>query len=243
MISKNWPARKEQHATNELTESLKISSTEIQGSNFADRFLHYIKNFKITHFMILCQRQARPIVSLKSPSLLKNNRFKRESFLVSSLSICDYKLSSINFRNYPDLLVTAVWQSQVLSGKLKSPIRIRGNTTGEKTKLKKRLGSPGGQKVENEWTVYLWSNNHILDHLHRNAATKSSHVITPFYSSDLYGKQYPSHWVLCKQSSMKSALEEKKRQKMDLFYSSKNAVDIKYQVTEVWRSIVINTLE
>lgn len=100
--------------------------------------------------MILCQRQARPIVSLKSPSLLKNNRFKRESFLVSSLSICDYKLSSINFRNYPDLLVTAVWQSQVLSGKLKSPIRIRGNTTGEKTKLKKRLGSPGGQKVENE---------------------------------------------------------------------------------------------
>lgn len=48
------------------------------------------------------------------------------------------------------MLVTAVWQSQVLSGKLKSPIRIRRNTTGEKTKLKKRLGSPGGQKVENE---------------------------------------------------------------------------------------------
>lgn len=28
---------------------------------------------------------------------------------------------------------------------------------------------------------------------------------------------------------------------MDLFYSSKNAVDIKYQVTEVWRYILINT--
>lgn len=151
--------------------------------------------------MALWQRQPLTIISLRSPSLLINNRFRRGSFLVVSLSTCDYKLSSAYFRNFPDLLVTAVWYSQALSVKLKSPKRTRRNTVGEKTKLKKRLRSPGGQKVKNEGTVYLWSNNHILDgYLCRSTATKSNHVITPFYSSNPHGKQYPSHWVLCEQS-------------------------------------------
>lgn len=123
-----------------LTESPKISCIEIQGSNFADHFPHYIKNFKITHFMVLWQRQPLTIISLRSPSLLINNRFRRRSFLVVSLSTCDYKLSSAYFRNFPDLLVTAVWYSQALSVKLKSPIRTRRNTVVEKTKLKKDWG-------------------------------------------------------------------------------------------------------
>lgn len=87
--------------------------------------------------MILWQRQPPTIISLKSPFLLINNRFRRGFFLDGSLSTCDYKLSSTYFRNFPDLLVTPVWYSQVLSVKLKSPIRTRRKTTGKKTKLKK----------------------------------------------------------------------------------------------------------
>lgn len=63
---------------------------------------------------------------------------------------CDYKLSSTYFRNFPDLLVTAVWYSQVMSAKLKFPIRTSRKTTAKTTKLKKDQGNPGGQNVEYE---------------------------------------------------------------------------------------------
>lgn len=104
--------------------------------------------------MILWQRQPPTIISLKSPSLLINNRFRRGSFLVGSLSTCDYKLPSTYFRNFPDLLVTSVWDSHVLSAKLKSPVEVshkdKEKDNWRENKTEKRVGSPGGQNVEYE---------------------------------------------------------------------------------------------
>ena len=49
------------------------------------------------------------------------NRSRRALFLVISLSIFPRKLSSVCFRNFLDLFVSAVWCSHLASGK--SPLR------------------------------------------------------------------------------------------------------------------------
>lgn len=46
-------------------------------------------------------------------------------FLFASQSTRDRKLSSVCFRNFPALLLTAAGYSQPVSGKLKSPVRTR----------------------------------------------------------------------------------------------------------------------
>lgn len=178
--------------------------------------------------MILWQRQPPTIISLTSPSLLINNRFRKASFLVGSLGTCDYKLSSMYFRNFPDLLVTAVWYSQVMSGKLKFPIRTTRKTNGKKTKLKKDWGVLVDKKWNRSelcifeaiitfWTTFAEArlpNQGMLLLL----STQVTHIGSRILHSD---------YCVSRVSSKKSALEKRRDKTMDLFYSSKNAVDIR----------------
>lgn len=50
---------------------------------------------------------------------------RRAPFLVSSLSTCTKKFTSMCLRNFLDLFVLAAWYSQLVSGELKSPIGTR----------------------------------------------------------------------------------------------------------------------
>lgn len=79
----------------------------------------------LTILLPLWARQPPPITSSMSPSLFKNNKCRKASFLVGLLNTCDKKLSSTCFRNFPDFLVTAVRHSKLMSGKLKTPARTR----------------------------------------------------------------------------------------------------------------------
>lgn len=61
-----------------------------------------------------------------NPSLFTKSKLWRASFLVALLNTCDNKLSSMNFRNFSDLLITSVLYFQLMSWKLKTPIKDKG---------------------------------------------------------------------------------------------------------------------
>lgn len=84
-------------------------------------FSSYTKTMNSTISWTLWPRQASAITLCKKPSLYSNNRSRRSPFPAGLLSTCDWKLSSKPFRNFSDLHVAAIWYSQRMSGKLKSP--------------------------------------------------------------------------------------------------------------------------
>ncbi|KAK4823173.1 LOW QUALITY PROTEIN: hypothetical protein QYF61_027077, partial [Mycteria americana] len=90
-----------------------------------------------------------------------------------------------NLMKFMNRIEYFICYSQLMCGKLKSPIRTR-----REDKPGKRLGSPGGQEVE-------YNNNHILDCLRRSTVTKSRHVIIPFYSSKPHLKHCVLHCEYC----------------------------------------------
>lgn len=90
------------------------------------------------------------------------------------------------------MLVTPVWYSQVLSAKLKSPIRARRKTIGEKTKLKKDWGV----LVDKKWnTSELCIQEAIITYwtIFAEAQLPNQGMLLLLSTSNPHGKQYPSH--------------------------------------------------
>lgn len=126
MLSKHWRPWGIDHLSRKTVSVLghAACSLEIQTNNSAVLFSHYLKNFQYNHFLFTVAKAAIT-TSSTNPSLSTNNKSWRPSFLVGTLNTCDNKLSSTKFRNFPDLHVMAVWYSQMMSRKLKSPVRTR----------------------------------------------------------------------------------------------------------------------
>ena len=106
--------------------SLKFALLKFRVATLLSFFLIALKIFNSTISWSLWQIQTPTITSTTSPSLFTNSKSRRASYLVGSLSTCDKELSSpTNFKNFQDLLITGVWYSSLMSGKLKSPRRTR----------------------------------------------------------------------------------------------------------------------
>lgn len=101
-----------------------IYSLKIKVNSSGDDVSHFTNNFKTQQFYNNFGQDCFLLFHLLQ-CLLFSQTSLEGPFMVGPLSSCNKNLSSAYLRNFLDLLVTAVWHYQLMSGNLKSSIRTR----------------------------------------------------------------------------------------------------------------------